>query len=108
MNLQLNDEELKEIINDFWLNFKHTCNNNYDEATKKTLNMALKLIFDHKTTDEWIQLLTEVEQVIFTCKIQYFILIVSNYGLYRSLSLSLSRKSNRQFLMKDQGKKVNY
>lgn len=61
--LQLSDADLKEIINRFWLNFKSSCNRTHDETTKKTLNNALKLIYGHTPTDEWIQMLLEMEKV---------------------------------------------
>lgn len=61
--LQLNDTDLKKIVNKFWLNFKSSCNRTHDETTKKTLNNALILIFSHTPTDEWIQMLLEMEKV---------------------------------------------
>lgn len=61
--LQLTNDELKEINNSAWSNFKDVCNKNHDDITKKILNTALKLILDHRTSDEWIELLTELEHV---------------------------------------------
>lgn len=45
------------------MDFKAACGNSHDDTVNKTLNSALKLICDHKTTDEWIELLTDVEKV---------------------------------------------
>lgn len=36
----------------------------HEDAVNKTLNTALKLICDHKSMDEWLELLIEVEKVI--------------------------------------------
>lgn len=40
-----------------------SCSTEYDETVNKTINTAIKLIFDHKSTEEWIELLTNVEKV---------------------------------------------
>lgn len=61
--LQLTDEEIKELVTKYWLDFKLACGNSHDVAVNKTLNSALKIICDHKSIDEWIELLTEVEKV---------------------------------------------
>lgn len=68
--LNFNEEELKAITNQYWSEFKRGCSTIDDESdeekrTKFTTNMAtvLKLIFDYKDTPEFIQLLTEVEDV---------------------------------------------
>lgn len=63
---QLTDDETKELVTRYWLDFKEACSDSHDDAVNKTLNSALKLICDHKSTDEWIELLTEVEKVICT------------------------------------------
>ncbi|XP_031625322.1 uncharacterized protein LOC116342004 [Contarinia nasturtii] len=62
--LGLTDEEIKELVAKYWLDFKMACGNSHDVATNKTLNSALKIICDHKSIDEWIKLLTEVEKEI--------------------------------------------
>lgn len=61
--LRLTDDEIKELVAKYWFDFKIACSDSHDEAINKTLNTALKLICDHKTVDEWIELLTEVEKV---------------------------------------------
>lgn len=63
-HLQLSDAEIKEFVAKYWLDFKAACANSHDDAVNKTLNSALKLICDHKSIDEWIELLTEVEKVM--------------------------------------------
>lgn len=61
--LRLTDDEIKELSAKYWLDFKSACGSSHDDVVNKTLSSALKLICDHKGTDEWIELLTEVEKV---------------------------------------------
>lgn len=70
--LQLSDADLMEVVNKFWLNFKSSCNRTHDDTTKNTLNNALKLIFSHTRTDDWIQMLLEMEKVNILLNIFYF------------------------------------
>lgn len=55
--LQYADDELKELIELYWNDFKRTC----AESTPKASDGVLKTIFDFKSTDEWIALLSELE-----------------------------------------------
>lgn len=61
--LQFTDDEIKELVTKYWLDFKAACDDSHDDSVNKTLSSALKLICDHKSIDEWIELLTEVEKV---------------------------------------------
>lgn len=61
--LQLTDDEIKELIAKYWIDFKCACGNSHDANVNKTMNSALKLICDHKSMDEWVEVLTEVEKV---------------------------------------------
>lgn len=70
--LQLSDVDLKGIISKFWWNFKNSCNKTHDETTKKTLNNGLKLILGHTSTEEWIQMLLEMEKVNILVNTFYF------------------------------------
>lgn len=62
--LRLTNDEIKELVANYWLDFKVACGSLHDEIVNKTLSSGLKLICDHKTIDEWIELLTEVEKVM--------------------------------------------
>lgn len=55
--LKYADDELKELIELYWTDFKRMC----AESTAKGSDGVLKTIFDFKTTDEWIALLSELE-----------------------------------------------
>lgn len=55
--LQYADDELKQLIESYWDDFKRTC----AESTPKGSDGVLKIIFDSKSTDEWIALLGELE-----------------------------------------------
>lgn len=55
--LQYADEELKELIELYWNDFKRMC----ADSPSKASDGVLKTIFDFKTTDEWIALLGELE-----------------------------------------------
>lgn len=61
--LRLTDDEIKELVAKYWIDFKIACASTHDDTVNKTLNGALKLICDQATVDEWISLLTEVEKV---------------------------------------------
>lgn len=55
--LQYADDELNELIEMYWTDFKRIC----IESTPKASDSVLKIIFDFKSTDEWIALLSELE-----------------------------------------------
>lgn len=55
--LQFADDELKELIELYWNDFKRMCGEN----TSKASEGVLKTIFDFKSTDEWVALLGELE-----------------------------------------------
>lgn len=61
--LNFSDDDIKEQINSYWIDFMESCSTEYDETVNKNINTAIKLIFDHKSTEEWIELLTNVEKV---------------------------------------------
>lgn len=71
--LRYDDAELKEIVDDYWANFRDCClidgDSGKSESDSKLENHAsletvLKLIFDFKSTEDWIQLLNEFDEVI--------------------------------------------
>lgn len=62
-HLNLTEAEIKTLIDSYWQNFKETCAVEHDENTNKTVYGAIKMIFDHKSTDEWIELLNQTEKV---------------------------------------------
>lgn len=55
--LRYDDDELKQLVDLYWNDFKRMC----IESTPKTSDTVLKIIFDFKSTDEWIALLSELE-----------------------------------------------
>lgn len=59
----LTDDEIKDSIAKYWIDFKAACNTLHDDAINKTMNNVFKLIADHKSIDEWAELLSEVEKV---------------------------------------------
>lgn len=64
--LKFSDDELKSLIDKYWNDFKQSCTEITDETINKTKDTILKIIFDYKSTDEWIELLNEVETDIKT------------------------------------------
>lgn len=62
-HLNLTEAEIKLLIDSYWQNFKEVCSTEHDETVNKTVYSAIKLIFDHKSTDEWIELLNQTERV---------------------------------------------
>lgn len=60
-HLRYSDEELKQIIDQFWTNFKECCADLDDNQAN--LETILKIIFDFKTTEEWINLLNDLDDV---------------------------------------------
>lgn len=59
-HLKYSDDELKEIIDRFWTNFKECC---ADADNHGNFESVLKIIFDFKSTEEWINLLNELDDV---------------------------------------------
>lgn len=59
----LTDDEIKDAIAKYWIDFKAACNSLHDDVINKTMNNVFKIIADHKSIDEWTALLTEVEKV---------------------------------------------
>lgn len=65
-SLTFTDDELKEIIDQYWDNFKVCClaqNSESKDGSVPNLEMVLKIIFDFKSTEDWIKLLDELEEV---------------------------------------------
>lgn len=66
--LKYTDDELKELVELYWADFKQKCTadalgrNSRDSA--KSTDQVLKHIFDFKSSDEWVQLLLEIELAI--------------------------------------------
>lgn len=81
-------DDLRDLIVKYWNNFKSACADDHDEATIKTMNNALKLIFDYKSTEEWVQLLTEVEKVN---DVKHMIFVKYAKSIFPFVSRKLSR-----------------
>lgn len=66
--LEYADDELKELIELYWNDFREKCKNEIDEKNNrdqsKSCELVLKNIFSVKSPDEWIQLLMEIEREI--------------------------------------------
>lgn len=62
--MNLSEAEIKAIIDSYWHNFKATCLHEHSDTVNKTVSTAIKMIFDYKSTDEWIELLSQMETVI--------------------------------------------
>lgn len=60
---RLTDDEIKDLIAKYWIDFKIACSSSHDDTINKTMNNVFKLIADYKSNDEWAELLTEVEKV---------------------------------------------
>lgn len=55
--LQYAEDELKQLIELYWNDFKRMC----AESTPKASDGVLKTIFDFKSTEEWVALLSDLE-----------------------------------------------
>ena len=59
----LTDDEIRDLIAKYWVDFKTACSSLHDDVINKTMNNVFKLIADYKSIDEWAELLAEVEKV---------------------------------------------
>lgn len=56
--LQYTDDELKELIELYWNDFKRIC---ADQSAPQNSDGILKIIFDFKSTEDWTDLLNKLE-----------------------------------------------
>lgn len=66
--LKYTDGELKELVELYWADFKRKCTADAPEQSSrdsaKSTDLVLRHIFDFKSSDEWVQLLLEIELAI--------------------------------------------
>lgn len=60
--LEMADSDLKTLIDAYWEDFRDCCNKGLIDDAKLT-ETILKIIIDFKTTEEWIELLKELDEV---------------------------------------------
>lgn len=61
--LEMNEDDLKVLIDRYWENFKDCCSKGLIDDSTKLTETILKIIIDFKSTEEWIELLKEIDEV---------------------------------------------
>lgn len=89
--LELTENDLKTLVDGFWEDFKDCCNKGLiDDTTEKLTETILKIIIDFKSTEEWIELLKEIDEV----SLYFYVDLIESTEITLYLNLSGSKKQH--------------